>query len=181
LSICYGIVTEHGGTITVRNVQPRGAKFTIELPYHAAEESREAKTRGGVLSSREGRVLLVDEDSSVLEAVVAMLRGSHHNVRAASTLDEAKAALGEQEFDVVVADMRVMGNTALAGLRAWLDGNRPALLQRLVLMRASTPSGPAGEKAQAGFRILQKPFKAGELLAAIEAALSDVHAAPIER
>jgi two-component system, NtrC family, sensor kinase len=184
LSICYGIVTEHGGTITVSNVQPRGAKFTIELPCQAVGESREAKTRSAVLSGREGRVLLVDEDSSVLEAVGAILRGGNHNVRAASTLDGAKAALEEQEFDVVVADMRVMGNTTLAGLRAWLDGNRPALLQRLVLMRASTPTGPsgsAGEKAQACFRILQKPFKAGELLAAIEAALSDVHAAPIER
>jgi hypothetical protein len=82
---------------------------------------------------------------------------------------------------VVVADMQVVGNAAQAGLRAWLAANRPALLQRLVLMRASTPSDPAGEKAQAYFRILQKPFKARELLAAVEAALSDVHAAPIER
>jgi PAS domain S-box-containing protein len=181
LSICYGIVTEHGGTITVSNAQPHGAKFTIELPFQAGEEVREAKTRGAALSSREGRVLVVDEDASVLEAVAAILRESNHDVRAARTLDEAKAALAEPEFDVVVADMQVVGNAAQAGLRAWLAANRPALLQRLVLMRASTPSDPAGEKAQAYFRILQKPFKARELLAAVEAALSDVHAAPIER
>src|SRR5262249_14568183 len=32
LSICYGIITEHGGTIRVKNAPPRGASFRIELP-----------------------------------------------------------------------------------------------------------------------------------------------------
>ncbi|HEV3481055.1 MAG TPA: ATP-binding protein [Candidatus Acidoferrales bacterium] len=32
LSICYGIVKEHGGEIRVRNVEPRGAAFTVTLP-----------------------------------------------------------------------------------------------------------------------------------------------------
>jgi len=181
LSICYGIVTEHGGTITVRNVHPHGAKFVIELPYQAAEEQRDAKTRRSASPDREGRVLLVDEDRSVLEAVAAILSERNHSVRAAGTFDEAKAALEERDFDVVVADMRIAGDAGQTGLRAWLAANRPALLQRLVLMRASTPSGSASDKAQAGFQVLQKPFKAGELLAAVENALSDVHAAPIER
>jgi len=33
LSICYGIITEHGGTIHVRNVPARGASFIIQLPH----------------------------------------------------------------------------------------------------------------------------------------------------
>jgi signal transduction histidine kinase len=32
LSICYGIVKQHGGTISARNVHPNGACVTIELP-----------------------------------------------------------------------------------------------------------------------------------------------------
>ena len=32
LSICYGILKEHGGEIQVANLQPRGARVTIELP-----------------------------------------------------------------------------------------------------------------------------------------------------
>ncbi|MCX8214237.1 MAG: ATP-binding protein, partial [SAR202 cluster bacterium] len=32
LSICYRIVRDHGGTLSVQNESPRGARFPIELP-----------------------------------------------------------------------------------------------------------------------------------------------------
>jgi C4-dicarboxylate-specific signal transduction histidine kinase len=32
LSICYGFIREHGGIISVRNLEPSGASVTIELP-----------------------------------------------------------------------------------------------------------------------------------------------------
>ena len=35
LSVCYGIVREHGGQITVRNADAGGAVFTVELPVMA--------------------------------------------------------------------------------------------------------------------------------------------------
>jgi PAS domain S-box-containing protein len=181
LSICYGIVTEHGGTIGVRNVQPHGASFTIELPFQAVATLRDSNKRRGAAAGREGRILLVDHDQSVLEAVGAILRERHHTVRVAGTLSEAEAILEEQDFDVVVADMQVSGSAGQTGLQAWLAAKRPALLQRLVLMRASAPPGPTSEESRGGFQILQKPFKAGDLLAAVEAALNDIHAAPIER
>jgi signal transduction histidine kinase len=34
LSICYGIVKEHGGDIQVANLEPHGARVTLELPVH---------------------------------------------------------------------------------------------------------------------------------------------------
>jgi two-component system NtrC family sensor kinase len=37
LSICYGILKEHGGEIHVANLQPRGARVTIELPVREGE------------------------------------------------------------------------------------------------------------------------------------------------
>ncbi len=39
LSICYGIVKEHGGEIRVRNVEPRGAAFTVTLPLTVVSPS----------------------------------------------------------------------------------------------------------------------------------------------
>jgi two-component system, NtrC family, sensor kinase len=34
LSICYGIVKEHGGEIQASNLDPSGARITVELPIH---------------------------------------------------------------------------------------------------------------------------------------------------
>jgi CheY-like chemotaxis protein len=181
LSICYGIITEHGGTIRVRNVQPHGASFTIELPFQAVAQRGNASARSFTAPGREGRILLVDCDRSVLESVGAILSERHHTVATASTLVEAKALLEQQEFDVVVADMQVSESASRTGLRAWLLANRPALAERMVLMRASAPSGAANEALKSRFPIVQKPFKAGDLLAVVEAALSDIHAVPIDR
>jgi len=41
LSVSYGIVQAHGGTLTAANRSPRGARFTIRLP---AEQSQETST-----------------------------------------------------------------------------------------------------------------------------------------
>jgi K+-sensing histidine kinase KdpD len=35
LSICYGIVKEHGGEIQAANLEPHGARIILELPVHA--------------------------------------------------------------------------------------------------------------------------------------------------
>jgi two-component system, NtrC family, sensor kinase len=181
LSICYGIVTEHGGTIRVRNVQPHGASFSIELPFQAAEQSQDATGRVLSASVKEGRILLIDHEPSVLEAVCAILRGGGHTVRAASTLPDAQLALQEQEFDLIVADTQDCRGAEQVGLYAWLAANRPALAHRVILMRASAPTGLAADDTQNAVQILQKPFKAGDLLAAVEGILSDVHAVSVER
>jgi len=39
LSICYGIVTEHGGTISFESIVGKGTTFTIELPYSPREDN----------------------------------------------------------------------------------------------------------------------------------------------
>jgi signal transduction histidine kinase len=42
LSISYGIVREHGGTLTVESTVGRGATFTIELPFETAPSADDA-------------------------------------------------------------------------------------------------------------------------------------------
>ena len=39
LSICYGIVKEHDGEIRLANLEPHGARVTVELPLGASKES----------------------------------------------------------------------------------------------------------------------------------------------
>lgn len=181
LSICYGIVTEHGGTIRVKNVPPRGASFTIELPCHPAAntEKQPAALRGGE-SNPDARILLVDQDQSVLEAVSALLRGRYQQVQTCRTVEGAISLLGEQNFDVVVADVSAPGNEDVLKLKKWLEDKKPMISQRLILMRASAPVGAPGEGGAVsgdGNPILQKPFKAAELLALVETTLGQIDTA----
>ena len=180
LSICYGIITEHGGTIQVRNAPPHGAAFTIELPFHAPGKSKKPATARTARAAKEGRILLVDEDASVLEAVGEVLRGRNHFVQTAQAAERAQELLEQQEYDLVVADADFLGKRDAAGFLGWLARGKSALAKRLIVMRSAAPgagNGNAGEIP--GCRVLQKPFKATELIAVIEELLHEISAAPI--
>jgi two-component system NtrC family sensor kinase len=183
LSICYGIITEHGGTVRVRNIPTRGASFIIELPLQPVPSPASSTPGQRSILRRDGRILLVDHDDSVLEAVGAILRGRDHRVRTARDIREARALLEKEEFDLIVADLQSSDDANGGGLGEWLARHKPALSHRLIWMCAVAPSeGAAEHSAGDGRQILQKPFKASDLLAAVdELLLNNVQAAAIHR
>jgi two-component system NtrC family sensor kinase len=182
LSICYGIISEHGGTIRVRNMPTRGASFTIELPVQswvppAAFAKTETPSR-----SRTGDILLIDSDSSVLEAVGTILRGRDHRVHAASSVAEARTLFGTRDFNVVVADVQVSIGPNGDGLLEWMAQHKPQLCKKLIWMCAVAPLSVADDRILGrGSCILQKPFKSSDLLSAVDDLLLDrVDATTIE-
>jgi len=182
LSICYGIISEHGGSIRVRNVAPRGASFTIEVPCQPVRAVKGSETSQTMEQLKEGRILLIDQDDSVLEAVGAILREREHEVETAKTAADAMAALEKQEFDLVLADLDLSGTAGRNILHDWIRARRPRLAKRCIWMRGVAPLGrPPEEMPRNGNYILQKPFKAAELLAAVDEVLGSVQPAPIQR
>jgi PAS domain S-box-containing protein len=183
LSICYGIVTEHGGTISVRNAPAGGACFTIELPCQPVATGGSQLDSPRADPGRSAHILLLDHDESVLEAVSTFLRARDHHVHPARNVEEARAVLEQQELDLIVADFQLADSSNGAGLESWLGQHKPVLARRLIWMCAVAPAGEAAERiAQSNSRILQKPFKVSELLAAVdELLLNRVDAAPIGR
>lgn len=183
LSICYGIVTEHGGTIRVRNEPAGGACFTIELPCHPVATSRSELDLPKADPGRSAHILLLDHDESVLEAVSTFLCARDHHVHAARNMREARAVLARQDLDLIVADFQLADSSNGGGLESWLARHKPVLSRRLIWMCAVAPAGDAAERiTRSNSRILQKPFKVSELLAAVdELLLNRVAAAPIGR
>jgi DNA-binding NtrC family response regulator len=96
---------------------------------------------------------------------------------------EARSVLEQQNFDVIVADSQLADAPNGDGLETWLAQHKPALSRRVIWMCAVAPSGEAAERVgESGSRILQKPFKVSDLLAAVdELLLNRMDAAPIRR
>ncbi len=183
LSICYGIITEHGGIIRVRNIPARGASFTIELPRQPEASPAPPILWQSTVLGRDGRILLVDQDESVLEAVGTILRGGDHRVRTARDTREACALLEQEDFDLIVADLQISDGANGNCLGEWLAQHKPALSRRLIWMCAVAPSADrAAPFAGDGRQILQKPLNATDLLAAVkDLLLSNVQTAAIHR
>jgi two-component system NtrC family sensor kinase len=181
LSICYGIITEHGGSIRVRNVPPRGASFTIEVPHQPTKPAKSFDSLQPMEQARECRILLVDQDDSVLEAVSAILLEREHAVETAKSAAEAMALLEKKDFDLVLADLDLSGTATRNILHDWIAARRPGLAKRCVWMRGAAPLGsPQDEATHNGYQILQKPFEAAELLTAVDETLTRIQTAPVQ-
>ncbi len=104
-------------------------------------------------------------------------------MKTARDIREACALLEKEDFDLIVADLHVSDGANGGGFGEWLSQHRPALSHKLIWMCAVAPSEDAGENLSGnGRQILHKPFKATDLLAAVDALLlNSVHASAIHR
>lgn len=106
LSICHRIVTAHGGSIEVASDIGRGTEFRVTLPTCLASGARPTHSRRPVhVAARRGRVLVIDDDALMTQALKRTLAAAHE-VLALDRAEEAleRIALGER-FDVIICDV----------------------------------------------------------------------------
>ena len=181
LSICYGIITEHGGTIRVKSEPQKGATFRLELPLRSAVPAPAPMPAESARASRNGNILVVDANESILETVARLLTDGEHRVTIAASLEEARRLVATQQFDLVLADWQMLAPTVLRSGKS-PDGSDGHGLGSRILWTVSVSGQESDSRGTfpANAPVLQKPFQPGELLAAVDAALLRV-AAPLVR
>jgi GAF domain-containing protein/anti-sigma regulatory factor (Ser/Thr protein kinase) len=167
LAMAYGIVTRHGGQITVESEEGRGTEFTIRLP--AARRGPIAPVPGVTLPpGRTARILVIDDEPEVRDTLADILEAEGHQVVAASSGAEGLARLGEAGFDLLMTDL------AMPAMSGWqvaeaVQARVPGL--PVVLVTGWGVEVPADQLRKGGVaRVLTKPFRLDgvrELLAAL--------------
>jgi len=164
LSISQGIVTEHGGRITLETVEGRGSAFTVYLP--AGDEAGPAAAAGSPGPAATGlRILVVDDEPHILHYMRATLESWGHTVADAADGEEAQARMVQDRFDLVVADLRM---PRLGGRELYeaLRRDQPALAERVVFATGDTVRGDTlAFLKSVGRPYLHKPFSLSELRA----------------
>ena len=91
MSICYGIVKDHEGSIRVTSAPGEGATFTIELPCRKITPSvSESHAEPTIPFTRKGgRILVVDDEEMILTIVKRTLTADGFLVDTASSGMEA--------------------------------------------------------------------------------------------
>ncbi len=103
LSVAYGIVSRHRGRIEVDSELGVGTLFTFEFPAGDAEREADPPPRVGPVAPQ--RVLVVDDEPSVLNVLVDLLTAMGHEVTPALGGPAGLEALTRQRFDVVFSDL----------------------------------------------------------------------------
>jgi two-component system, cell cycle sensor histidine kinase and response regulator CckA len=164
LATVYGIVKQSGGTISVTSNEGRGATFTILMPM--AEEVHDegpVVVQPGAARGAGQRVLVVEDESRVRNAVHRILAGNGYEVETAASGAEALEMLARSPdaVDALVTDVVMPGMSG------------PELSERVRTVRGPLPtvfiSGYADDLlarhgAAEGSRCLRKPFTVEELL-----------------
>ena len=105
LSLSYGIIQEHHGTLTIDSAEGRGTTVTFTLPTSQSARTREAES-GASSGTGQMVILLVDDDPAVRATVAGLLVDDGHTVVEAGGGAEALSRLDTtQRFDLLMTDL----------------------------------------------------------------------------
>ena len=108
LSVVYGIVQRHGGTIDIQSEIGRGTTFVISLPVTTlATESCIVEAEASV--GRSLHILVADDQDVICELIAEYLRADGHEVEVARDGNEALTKFNPERFDLVVTDQSMPG------------------------------------------------------------------------
>jgi len=129
----------------------------------------DVETHTAPLAEAVARILIVDDELPVLQAVRGVIEQMGHQAREANDGAQAIAALESESFDLVVTDLRMPNQDGFAVVRRAreLPAHTPA-----VVLTASASIADCVEAMQAGaFNFLVKPLDRDELRKVVSSAL----------
>jgi two-component system NtrC family sensor kinase len=174
LSVSYGIVGSHGGTIAVASSSAAGTTFRVTIPalddLSAADQPmmRDDAPRRATLAGRS--VLFVDDESALRDGVEAFGAVRGFTVLTAKDGAQGLDLIRRANVDAVVCDLRMPGMDGPT-FHAALQREAPVLAARTVFVTGDVVSATARQVSRRQ-PILTKPF-ALETLEATIAALLD--------
>ncbi len=180
LSICYGIVKEHNGEISARNAETGGAIISVKLPSagHAMTVAPSPATGSARDAVLKGRILLVEDEESVLDFEREVLSGAGAQVIAVASLEAMKASLAAQKCDVMVINGKMPGSSSVVQTRQLILENWPELSGRLMFTFSSLAEPEVRSfLEQNDVQYLVKPFEIGDLIASTRKLLEGPRAA----
>ena len=167
LSLVFSTVKAHQGQLELHSEPGRGTRVTLRFPAAAPAGPDAAPAQSRPVPARTGlKVLLVDDDRLVLDAVLAMAAMLGHAVTAAASGEEALERLEACAPDVVILDLNMPGLGG-TGTLPRLRARRPELP---ILLATGRADQDALELVAAfpGVTLLAKPFGMRELQRQLE-------------
>ncbi|MEO8353190.1 MAG: response regulator [Chthoniobacteraceae bacterium] len=165
LSVVYGIVQRHGGTIDIASAPGTGTRFDITLPIFTESETRLVQTEQEHEPVGPLRVLVVDDQTEICELIAEYLSADGHESITANNGCEAFDRYCSSDIDLVITDQSMPDMNGVQLAAAIKEKHEDA---RVILL-----TGFGDEMIASGSRpdnvdlIVAKPITAAELRRAV--------------
>jgi PAS domain S-box-containing protein len=158
LAVSLGIVEAHGGTLTVECPVDGGAVFTIILPINAVTAASADPGQTSSVSDTRRTILVVDDEAEIRDTLSEILTSECHRVVAVGSGREALERMAEEEYDVILTDMRMPDLDGRALYRQ-IEERWPDQAGRVVFVTGDTLASALREFVFASGRpVIEKPF-----------------------
>jgi CheY-like chemotaxis protein len=113
LAICHRIVADHDGEISVKSRTGSGTVFRVVLRAENRQAAEPAAALPEIRATRAGRVLVIDDEQMLCNAIQRIL-GAEHDVTTVTSAKEALSRLGTGErFDLILCDLMMPEMTGM--------------------------------------------------------------------
>jgi len=173
LAVVHNIIKDTGGWIDVESRPGVGTRFDLFFPAAVEPEGEQApdeESSEELLGSGE-KVLLVEDETLLRKSVAQVLAKNGYRVLEAGCAKDAKSVFEREDgvIDLVFTDIVLQdgnGVELVSGLGASNGKFKVLIMSGYLEVESSFPS-----IKENGYRFLQKPFEAPELLRAVARAL----------
>ena len=166
MSISYGIINRHKGTIGVESSEGKGTTFTIKLPI--IEQSSTTKEKSGTIlpKQRKVRILVVEDEEDVRQLLSDILTSGEHEVEVAANGTEGIEMFEKGSFDLVFTDLGMpdISGWEVAKKIKEINGKVP-----IVLVTGWNVEIQDDEKKNNHVdMVIQKPFQVNQVLSSVQ-------------
>jgi PAS domain S-box-containing protein len=134
LSVCHGIISEHGGRIYAESTLGKGATFFIELPIIGKESSEfKADTSPETIPANKGKVLIVDDEQSILNALGRLLNREGHKTETTDNCHDAIKLIKNNNYDIILLDIKLPDMSGI-DLYEVMEKMNPSLLKKIIFI-----------------------------------------------
>ncbi len=175
LTVVQAVAAGHGGRVEVQQTPGGGATFRLVLPLtRTVGLAPRPPRRGGKRAKRTWlrgvRILVADDEPLICKIVERACTNQGAIVVGVEDASAAQQALLEQDFDLVLLDVRMPRGGGAAVFRS-IRSRHARLVPRTMFMSGELSTDMAELVGRGYAGILHKPFDLGELLDALEGIL----------
>jgi PAS domain S-box-containing protein len=167
LSVSYGIINRHSGTISVDSLDGGGTTFTIKLPIMdrvIEEEDKKEKPIEG--KHRKAKVLVIEDEEDVRNVLSVILEEGGHEVETAGNGIQGMEMFEREKFDLVLTDL------GMPGMSGWQVAEKIKSINKKVPVALITGWNidlKESELQKNGVDlVVQKPFKVKQVLRLVQ-------------